>query len=70
MGDTWHTTIRLTEDDRTRADALAAALALDPTIRVVARADGVSRHAVLRLAVELGLAELERKHRPADEVKP
>jgi len=69
MTDTWHTTVRLTTDDRERADALRDALERDPTIRAVSRADGVSRHAVLRLAVELGLAELERRHL-ADGVTP
>jgi hypothetical protein len=60
--DAWHTTIRLTATERDAADKLAEALALDPTIRAVSRGSGVSRHAVLRLAVDLGLAELRRKH--------
>lgn len=69
MTDTWHTTVRLTAADRERADALRDALDTDPTIRALSRADGVSRHAVLRLAVEVGLAELERRHL-VDEVTP
>lgn len=51
-------TFRIDEEELLRADALVPLVARDPALRASGRA--VSRSTVLRLALNLGLAELTR----------
>ena len=61
------TNVRLSRDLLDRADALAPLIAAgDPRLSAVAGADGLSRGAVLRLAIVEGLDVLEAKHLPAN----
>lgn len=61
------TNVRLSRDLLDRADALAPLIAAhDPRLSAVAGADGLSRGAVLRLAIVEGLDVLEARHVQTD----